>query len=100
MGIEGQKFDSLKKKGGENLAYEQGELESGKLHWDNLHDEDEDPAGNKVDEATGLTIDNSTDDGLGGLSEVSDMGIFVPDEQGGDEAAKWLAAHDPESEDV
>ncbi len=85
----------------DRLGIEQEELASLTMHTSNLFDEDEDFAGQKVDEGTGERIDNSTAriedldrlDVLDGdvLQKPSDYDKAIEE----DEAAKWLAEHDP-----
>jgi hypothetical protein len=68
-------------------------------HDDNLYDQDEDGAGQRIDAATGKWIDNSTDEKPVGYAAID------PSEHGGkdalgpvndddDAAAHWLKEHD------
>jgi hypothetical protein len=69
-------------------------LNAMELHNEDLHDENEDRAGEKVNLATGKPIDNSTYTGMENMSVVEpnntseDIMGALPDED--DEAAKWL----------
>ncbi len=72
------------------------------FHQENLFDQDEDGSGNTIDARTGLPFDNSTDEGLDGLSVVEDKKL-VPRRLGiealkgaGDAADIWLQKHDPD----
>lgn len=69
-------------------------------HYNNLYDEDEDRAGQRLDDATGKFIDNSTDTLIVGLSETSrrmrgskDALGPVPEDKN-DAAAIFLREHD------
>ncbi|HEX9595133.1 MAG TPA: hypothetical protein VF996_03335 [Candidatus Saccharimonadales bacterium] len=67
-------------------------------HFDNLYDQNESPAGDLIDEATGQKIDNSTDLGLGHLvvrqtaqrTKSQDMLGDVPRAKADEMANEWL----------
>lgn len=74
------------------------EVDSGENHFQNIFDEDEDRAGERVDLATGKPIDNSTYTAVEGatIRIVSDSEAMreKPEDVGidtNDDAAKWLA---------
>lgn len=72
-------------------------------HFDNLYDQDEDAAGQKIDEATGEQIDNSssrdtTDEELTVVdpdTQSEDALGTIPEDA--DAAAQWLREHDHKS---
>ncbi len=63
------------------------------LHFSNLHDQDEDGAGEKVDLGTGKVINNSTDTGMGGLRITKEVPVEA-DDRDDDEAALWIKAEE------
>lgn len=77
----------------------------GSVHWGDLHDEDADRAGQKIDEATGKALyeSNSADIGHEILTQIidptkrddgsEDLLGKVDDGTDDDEAARWLKAH-------
>jgi hypothetical protein len=72
------------------------------FHNANLFDLDEDIYGNKIDYTTGRPIDNSTDNGLGGLAvreirqgKNGDILGDLPKSKTDELADRWLKEHDP-----
>ncbi len=69
-------------------------------HYDNLYDQDEDQAGQRIDAATGEWIDNSTSKPKGLMEVVpaphksKDALGAINDDTEDDAAARWLKEHD------
>ncbi len=64
-----------------------------KLHSEDLFDQDEDRAGEKINLATGEAIDNSTYTGFEALSVVDET---VEDESDVTPGERWLRENDPD----
>lgn len=80
------------------LVEEERESKEGHLHADNLFDENEDFAGEKVDLATGKPIDNSTAtsehiDGI--VTRKADQAPIGKVVEAEDAAERWLRENDP-----
>ena len=67
------------------------EQSNDKLHSEDLFDQDEDHAGEKIDLVTGKSIDNSTYTGLENLSIVDE----TADEEELTPGERWLRENDP-----
>lgn len=65
------------------------------MHFSNLHDQDEDQSGEKIDLATGKPYNNSSETGHEKLSELTEDELDkIEDDE--DAATKWLRENDPD----
>lgn len=83
----------------ERAKMEKEELDMSVAHWQELHDQNEDGAGEKIDPVTGLPFDNSSDDpGAPELEKIKDFdrsgkykdALPPIKEMENDEAAKFI----------
>ena len=113
MGIEGRKkkkeLTGFEDPEARNLKAKYEKPTTGSVHFTDLHDEQEDRAGQKFDESTGERIDNTQDVGHELLSQIEiakikrkagneDLLGDIADDSDSDPAAAWLRKHGGEGE--